>query len=68
MLALRRDWRKALLLVAFPVCFYLYMGAQGRFFGRWLLPIYPALCVLAGYAAVVAADALRARRRPCSPA
>ena len=61
-LALRRDWRKALLLVAFPVCFYLYMGAQGRFFGRWLLPVYPALCVLAGYAAVVAADALRTRR------
>src|SRR3712207_7863521 len=28
------------------------MGAQGRFFGRWLLPIYPALCVLAGYALV----------------
>jgi hypothetical protein len=49
-LAVRRDWRIALLLVVFPVCFYLYMGAQGRFFGRWLLPIYPALCVLAGYA------------------
>jgi 4-amino-4-deoxy-L-arabinose transferase-like glycosyltransferase len=51
-LLLRRDWRLGLLLVAFPVCFYLYMGAQGRFFGRWLLPIYPALCVLAGYALV----------------
>jgi hypothetical protein len=51
-LALRRDWRVALLLVAFPVCFYLYMGAQGRFFGRWLLPMYPALCVLAAYAVV----------------
>jgi 4-amino-4-deoxy-L-arabinose transferase-like glycosyltransferase len=55
LLALRRDWRLALLLVAFPVCFYLYMGAQGRFFGRWLLPIYPALCVLAGYAVVTIA-------------
>jgi 4-amino-4-deoxy-L-arabinose transferase-like glycosyltransferase len=54
-LALRRDWRLALLLVAFPVCFYLYMGAQGRFFGRWMLPIYPALCVLAGYAVVTVA-------------
>ncbi len=51
-LALRRDWRIALLLVAFPVFFYLYMGAQGRFFGRWMLPMYPALCVLAGYAVV----------------
>ena len=35
------------------------MGAQGRFFGRWMLPVYPALCVLAAYAAVAAADALR---------
>jgi 4-amino-4-deoxy-L-arabinose transferase-like glycosyltransferase len=51
-LALRHDWRIGLLLVAFPVCFYLYMGAQGRFFGRWLMPIYPALSVLAGYALV----------------
>jgi len=61
-LAIRRDWRIALLLVAFPVCFYLYMGAQGRFFGRWLLPIYPALCVLAGFAVVSAAERLRAHR------
>ena len=60
--ALRRDWRIALLLLAFPVMFYLYMGAQGRFFGRWLLPAYPALCVLAGYGVVAAADRLRARR------
>jgi len=53
--AIRRDWRRALLLIAFPLCFYLYMGAQGRFFGRWLLPAYPALCVLAGYAVLAAA-------------
>ena len=33
------------------------MGAQGRFFGRWLLPAYPTLCVLAGYAVVALADA-----------
>jgi dolichyl-phosphate-mannose-protein mannosyltransferase len=58
-LAIRRDWRIGLLLVAFPVCFYLYMGAQGRFFGRWLLPMYPALCVLAAYA-VVSISARRA--------
>ena len=28
LVALRRDWRRALLLVAFPLFFYLYMGAQ----------------------------------------
>ena len=66
--ALRRDWRHALLLVAFPVFLYLYLGGQGRFFGRWLLPIYPALCVLAGYAVVrrrraAARAASGARRR-----
>jgi hypothetical protein len=59
-LALRRDWRIALLLIAFPLCFYLYMGAQGRFFGRWLLPIYPALSVLAAYAVVTIAARYRA--------
>lgn len=61
-IVLRRDWRLGVLLVAFPVLFYLYMGAQGRFFGRWLLPIYPTLCVLAGIAAVAAVDRLRAHR------
>lgn len=61
--ALRRDWRRALLLVAFPVVLLAFMSLQARFFGRWLLPAYPALCVLAGYAVVVAAQALTARPR-----
>ena len=60
--AIRRDKQTALLLIAFPLCFYLYMGAQGRFFGRWLLPAYPALCVLAGCAVVAAAQAAAAWR------
>jgi len=58
-LALVRDWRRGLLLVVFPVVLWLYLGEQGRHFGRWLMPIYPALCVLAGYAVVAAAEALR---------
>ena len=33
-------------------------GRQGRFFGRWLLPAYPVLCVLAGYARGRARQAL----------
>jgi 4-amino-4-deoxy-L-arabinose transferase-like glycosyltransferase len=61
--ALRRDWRRALLLVAFPVLLYLYMGGQARFFGRWLLPAYPALCVLAGYGIVTLASAVARRPR-----
>jgi hypothetical protein len=39
------------------------MGAQARFFGRWLLPAYPALCVLAGYGVVALADAVGRRPR-----
>jgi hypothetical protein len=60
-LAVRDDRRKGLLLVAFPVFLFLFLGAQGRFFGRWLLPIYPALAILAAYAAVRAVDALSER-------
>jgi hypothetical protein len=61
-LVLVRDWRRGLLLVAFPIVLWLFLGHQGRHFGRWLMPVYPALCVLAGYAVVAAADALRTRR------
>jgi 4-amino-4-deoxy-L-arabinose transferase-like glycosyltransferase len=61
--ALRRDWRRAALLIAFPLFLFLFLGAQGRFFGRWLLPAYPMLCVLCGYGVVALADAF-ARRRP----
>jgi 4-amino-4-deoxy-L-arabinose transferase-like glycosyltransferase len=49
-LLLWRDWRRGLLLVAFPAFLFLFLGHEARFFGRWLLPAYPALCVLAGYA------------------
>jgi len=62
-LALRRDWRRAALLIAFPLVFFLFLGIQARFFGRWLLPAYPILAILAGYAAVRAVDAIRAPTR-----
>jgi hypothetical protein len=61
-LVMLRNWRRGLLLVAFPLLLWLFLGHQGRHFGRWLMPVYPALCVLAGYAVVAAADALRTRR------
>jgi hypothetical protein len=59
-LAWRRDRARTLLLVSFPVVLYVAMAMQGRYFGRWMLPIYPALAVLAGYAAVRAVDVVRA--------
>ncbi|HEX2265580.1 MAG TPA: hypothetical protein VHH14_04795, partial [Solirubrobacterales bacterium] len=54
-----RDRRLALVLVPAPVLFLLFMGAQDRFFARWLLPVYPLLCLLAAWTAVELT-----RRRP----
>jgi hypothetical protein len=52
--------RKALgwILVPAPLLFLAFMGLQGRYFGRWLLPIFPIVCLLAAYFTVRAADAL----------
>lgn len=60
-LAWRRNRARTLLLVAFPVVLYVAMAMQGRYFGRWMLPAYPALAVLAGYGASRVVDTLRAR-------
>ena len=57
-----RDRRLALILVPAPVVFLLFMGLQDRFFARWLLPVYPFLCLLAAWAAVAAAERLGRRR------
>ncbi|MDQ3587328.1 MAG: glycosyltransferase family 39 protein [Actinomycetota bacterium] len=59
----RRDWRRALLLTAFPVALFVYLSLQSRYFGRWLLPAYPALALLAAVALVQAGDWL-SRLRP----
>ena len=46
----RRDPLRALLLVLLPVALFAYLSLQSRYFGRWLLPAYPALALLAGAA------------------
>jgi len=51
-LALRKDWRKATLLLSFVFPYWLYMGSQERFYARWFLPEYPFLALFAGYAVV----------------
>lgn len=44
--------------------YLIFMGIQGRYFGRWLMPIVPLICLLAAYAGLCGADALaRGRRR-----
>ncbi len=57
----RRDRTRLALLLIFPLALFLYLSVQSRFFGRWLLPVYPALALLAGYAFVRGLDAVRAR-------
>ena len=45
----RRDPRIGWLLVPAAILFLAFMGLQDRYFGRWLLPIFPIACVLAAY-------------------
>ena len=42
--------------------FLAFMGLQGRYFGRWLLPIFPILCLLAAFFALRLAGAIARRR------
>jgi len=60
----RTDVRLGWLLVPAPLIFLAFMGLQGRYFGRWLLPIFPILCLLAAFFAlqVVAVLARRLAR------
>jgi hypothetical protein len=55
--------RHALVLVPAPLLFLLFMGTQDRFFARWLLPVYPLLCLLAAFGAVRALQRIP-RMRP----
>jgi Dolichyl-phosphate-mannose-protein mannosyltransferase len=64
-LVLRRDLVRGLMLVAVPLALFAYLAVQSRYFGRWLLPAYPALAMLAGVAVSQASGWLaeRAGRR-----
>jgi 4-amino-4-deoxy-L-arabinose transferase-like glycosyltransferase len=47
----RRPWLGAMLVPA-SLLFLLFMGLQGRYFGRWLMPVLPLLCLLAAHFAL----------------
>jgi hypothetical protein len=57
-------WRERALgwlLVPAPLLYLAFMGTQGRYFGRWLLPIFPILCLLAALFALQLAGLLARR-------
>ncbi len=58
-----RDRRVFLMLSPTVIVFFIFMGEQGRYFGRWLMPIIPILCLLAAFAMVELA-LLLSRGRP----
>jgi 4-amino-4-deoxy-L-arabinose transferase-like glycosyltransferase len=66
-LELRRDLVRGLMLIAVPVALFVYLSAQSRYFGRWLLPAYPALAMLAAAALSQASSLLpNPRWRPAA--
>jgi 4-amino-4-deoxy-L-arabinose transferase-like glycosyltransferase len=69
---LRRDVVRGLILVALPLALFVYLATQSRYFGRWLLPAYPALALLGSVGLVTLADLVTravadARRRALRP-
>jgi hypothetical protein len=54
-----RDLRRAVILAAFPLALLIYLALQSRYFGRWSLPAYPALALLAAVALARASELVR---------
>ena len=54
----RKDKRLGWMLVPAPLLFLAFMGLQGRYFGRWLLPIFPIVCLLAAWFALDVSEKL----------
>jgi hypothetical protein len=52
LLVVRRRLTMALVLLPAPIAYIVFMGDQQRFFGRWLLPIFPIVALLGAYGTV----------------
>jgi 4-amino-4-deoxy-L-arabinose transferase-like glycosyltransferase len=65
LLVVRRRLGPALVLLPAPIAYIIFMGDQQRYFGRWLMPIFPIVALLGAYGAVEFVRWLvRARRVP----
>ena len=49
LLLVRRRLALALVLLPAPIAFIVFMGDQQRYFGRWLMPIFPIVALLGAY-------------------
>jgi hypothetical protein len=67
LLLARRRLAMVLVLIPAPIAFIIFMGSQQRFFGRWLMPVFPIVAVLAGYGTVALARFVSSRTRLSSP-
>jgi hypothetical protein len=66
-LELRRSLVRGLMLLAVPLALFVYLSVQSRYFGRWLLPAYPALAMLGALALTRLAALVPERRwRPAA--
>src|SRR5205085_8460395 len=52
LLLARRRIRLGLVLTPAPIAFTIFMGGQQRYFGRWLMPVFPIVALLGAYATV----------------
>jgi len=59
---LARDLRRALVIVAFPVAYYVVAGSGHTVFARYTLPLLPFLCLGAAYTCVRVAETLTVGR------
>jgi 4-amino-4-deoxy-L-arabinose transferase-like glycosyltransferase len=46
------------LLVPLAIAYLLFMGLQARYFGRWVMPLVPVVCLLGAHGALSGVDAL----------
>ncbi len=62
LLLARRRVAMVLVLLPAPIAFIVFMGTQQRFFGRWLLPVFPIVAIVGAYGAIGLARWLIRRR------
>ncbi len=67
LLLARKRIGMALVFIPAPIAFIVFMGGQQRYFGRWLMPIFPLLAILAAYAGVELVRWLARSRRLRAP-